>query len=226
LSTATAAPTGTGSSFGSSSRLCTTWLLGRPKALLDQSLLLRLLAKTGGWAMPGENLTQVNPHFDANHAKGRMGLGQTIINIRTQRLQRNFPLYFFLRTRNLGSAESSTDNNFNALCAGVFHRLLHRLFHRTAERDALLQLFCDAATDENRIQLWIANLHNIHAHASLLRLRLESCTQPIDLFTALPNHNARSSRKDLHQHLISRRALNFDTRDTGIRQLTVHNLAD
>jgi type IV secretory pathway ATPase VirB11/archaellum biosynthesis ATPase len=75
-------------------------------------------------------------------------------------VQRNLPLNLFLRTCNFSSTQSTTDNYFDALRACT-DRFLDRLLHGTAERDALLELVCDATPDQICIQLWMANFDNL-----------------------------------------------------------------
>jgi hypothetical protein len=43
---------------------------------------------------------------------------------------------------------------------------LYGLFHSSAERDTLLQLLCNATTDENGVQFRLANLDDVHAHTT------------------------------------------------------------
>jgi len=134
--------------------------------LLGSNFGLRLASFT---ALGGENIASVNPDFDANDPKGRMSLSLTIVNIRTQSLQRNFSFHFFLCAGNFCTAEPPTNNDLDALCIRT-HRLLYSLFHRTAERDTFLQLFCNTTPNERRIQFRLTDLNDIHSHTALLRL--------------------------------------------------------
>jgi hypothetical protein len=89
----------------------------------------------------------------------------TIVNVSTESLERYFSLNLFLGASDFCTTETTTDNNFDTFGVGT-HRFLHRLLHGTAERDTLLQLLSDAATDENSIQFRLANFDNVHAHAA------------------------------------------------------------
>jgi hypothetical protein len=66
-----------------------------------------------------------------------MCFGLTIVNVSTQRLQRNFPLDLFLCAGNFCTTQATSDNNFDTFGVGT-HRFLYGLFHSTTERDTLL----------------------------------------------------------------------------------------
>jgi hypothetical protein len=83
-------------------------------------------------ALAWQNITLINPHLDANKPKGRMSFCQPIVNISAQCMQRNFPLYFFLRARNFCSTQATTDNDLDALCIST-HCFLHSLLHSPAK---------------------------------------------------------------------------------------------
>jgi hypothetical protein len=149
---------------------------------------------------------------------------QAIIDIGTQRMQGNFPLYLFLCASDFRPTQASADNNSYTLgiCA---HCLLHRLLHRTTERDTLLQLFRDTTPYQVGIQFWLTNLDNVQPHA-LLGLCLQQRAQLIDLLATLADHNTRLRRINSDRHLVSSGSLNLDTRDCRVCKLFLDRPAD
>jgi hypothetical protein len=89
----------------------------------------------------------------------------TVVNVSTESLERYFPFNLFLSAGNFCTTQTATDNNFDTFGVGT-HGFLYSLFHGTTERDTLLQLLSNAATDENSIQFRLANFDDIHAHAA------------------------------------------------------------
>jgi hypothetical protein len=85
----------------------------------------------------GQDIAFIDPDFDANHTKGCMSLGQSVIDIGSQSMQGNFSLDLFLGTGNFCTAETTANDYANSF--GVCtHGFLHCLFHRAAERDTFL----------------------------------------------------------------------------------------
>jgi hypothetical protein len=66
-----------------------------------------------------------------------VSLGQTVINVGAQSVQRNFALNFFLGARDFRAAQATTDYDANTLGVRA-HGFLHRLLHGAAERNTLL----------------------------------------------------------------------------------------
>jgi len=76
-----------------------------------------------------------------------MCLCQSIVNVGAQGMQGNLPLDLFLRASDFSSTQAAATDNFDTFRVGA-HRLLYRLLHRPAERNALLQLFRDTASNQ------------------------------------------------------------------------------
>jgi hypothetical protein len=151
-------------------------------------------------------------------------LGQTIVDIGTQRLQGNLPLDLFLSARDLGSTQTATNDNLDALGIGA-HRLLYRLLHSATERDALLQLLSNTPTDQVCIKFGLANLDDVHTNA-LPGLPFEHTPEPLDLLTTLTDNDTRPGRVNLHQHLVGSGTLDLDARDRGVGKLFIDYIAD
>jgi hypothetical protein len=138
-------------------------------------------------------------------------------------MQGNLSLNLFFGTRDLRAAEATTDNHANSLGVRA-HRLLHRLLHSAAERDALLQLFRDAAANQVGVQFRLANLDNVQTHA-LFGQRLQLGAQFINLRAAAANDNPRLGGVNCHRDLVCGRALNLDTRNCRIGKLLIDDIA-
>jgi hypothetical protein len=152
-----------------------------------------------------------------------VGLNQSEVNIRAQSVQGNFPLNLFLGTRNFRAAQATAKQHTNTLRVRT-HGLLNRLFHRAAERNALLQLLRNAATNQIGIQFRRANLNDVQTHA-LLGHGFQLSAQFINFRAAAANHNAWFSGVNRHRDLVCGRALNLDTRNCRISKFLVNHIA-
>src|SRR5690606_34225837 len=88
-----------------------------------------------------EDLTAVDPDLHTDDAERRQCFGESVIHIRTQRVQRQPPFQRPFGTRDLSSVQASRDHYLDALwteAEGLFHRLLHR----TAAGDTLFKPLC------------------------------------------------------------------------------------
>src|SRR5690606_36624791 len=97
-----------------------------------------------------EHFAFEDPHLDADEAVGRIGLGNTVVDVRAQRVQRDAALAVALGAGDVGTAEASTDVDADAAGAHADRRL-HGALHRPAERHAGLELLGNALGDEGRI---------------------------------------------------------------------------
>jgi hypothetical protein len=98
-----------------------------------------------------------------------VGFCLCIIDVGAQGVERHFAVHFLLCAGDFSATQATTNNNFDSFGIGT-HGLLHGLFHRAAERDTLLQLLCDTAADQGRIQLRRADFSDIDTHAAHLGL--------------------------------------------------------
>jgi hypothetical protein len=80
----------------------------------------------------GQYIAMIDPDFDADDSEGRVRLGETVINIGSQCLEWNATLDFLLRASDLGAAQASAHDHFDALRTAA-HGLLNRLLHGPAK---------------------------------------------------------------------------------------------
>jgi hypothetical protein len=139
-------------------------------------------------------------------------------------VQRNFALYLFLGTGDFRPTETPTADNFDTLRIGT-HRLLHRLLHGATERDTLLQLFSDTASNQGRIQFRLANLNNVEPY-TFAGFPLKGRAQPVNFLTAFPDHDARFGSMNSYRNLVGGGTLNLNVRDRGIKQFFVDELTN
>src|SRR5438552_2129225 len=78
------------------------------------------------------DLALVDPYLDADHAVGRLGLTEAVIDVGAQGMQRDATFAIPLRTRDLDSIQTARAHDLDAL-RSESHRVLHRTLHRATE---------------------------------------------------------------------------------------------
>src|SRR5579859_2644466 len=123
-----------------------------------------------------QNLAFVHPALHADHAVRRPRFGEAVVDVGTQRVQRQPPLQIPLRPRDFVAVQTSAHANFDSLAAEA-QRRVHRLAHRAAEADALFQLQRDRLRHQLRVELGLVYFRdvdkNILAPGALLQIALE-----------------------------------------------------
>src|SRR5512135_3750130 len=170
-----------------------------------------------------QDLAAHDPDLHADLAVGRLGLGEPVVDVRAQRVQRHAPLAVPLVARHLGAAEPAGAGDADALRAEL-ERGLHRLLHRPPERDAALELRRDVLGDELRVGLGLTDLDDVQVDL-VLREGLEVLLDGLDPRAALADDDARARGVDVDLDLV-RRPLDLDPRDAGLAELLLHELAE
>src|SRR5208283_512128 len=161
-------------------------------------------------------ITAIDPGLDPNNAVRRVRLGESVVNVGAQGVQRQAPLQIPLRARNLIAVQPARHTNLDALAAKA-QRRINRLAHRTAEANALLQLQRDVLGDQLRVKLRLVDLQNVNedlARAPFLNVGL----QLIDLRALAADNDAGTRGADDETQLVAR-ALDFHRTDTSGLQL-------
>src|SRR6056297_3665236 len=109
----------------------------------SRTILEFLLAAVPSRRIVLENLAFEDPDLDADDAVGRPGLGERVVDVGPQGVQRHAALAVPLGPRDLGTAETAGDVDADAEGAHA-HGVLHRPLHRAAERHPTLELLGDA----------------------------------------------------------------------------------
>src|SRR5216684_659897 len=175
----------------------------------------------GGGAL-GEHLAAEDPHLAADLPVGRPRLGEAVVDVRAQRVQRHAPLAVPLVAGHLRAAQAARAGHADALGAELLRRL-DGLLHRAAEGDAALELGGDVLRDELRVGLRLAHLDDVQEHLVLGEL-LQLLLDLLDARAALADHDARPRGVHVDLHLVGG-ALDLDLADAGLAQLLLHVLA-
>src|ERR1700722_8657113 len=93
------------------------------------------------------DIAAVNPGLDADDAVGGVRLGETVVDVGAQRVQRQTALEIPLRTRDFIAVQTAGDADLDAL-ASEAERGVDRLAHGAAEADTLLQLQRDVLSHQ------------------------------------------------------------------------------
>src|SRR5262249_31210263 len=113
----------------------------------------RLLAAAGDAAVAlRHDLALVDPDLDADAAGRGARLGEPVVDVGTDRVQRHASLRVLLGAAHLGAAQAARALNLDAGSAGA-DRGSERALHRAPERDTVLELLRDRLCDELGIEL-------------------------------------------------------------------------
>src|SRR5262249_8715428 len=173
-----------------------------------RSRTLRLLAR--------QNFALVNPALHADDSIRRLSLGEAVIHVRPQRMQRQTALQIPLGTRDFRAIQTSAHPDLDTLRAEP-QRRIHGLSHRAPKRDSFFKLHRDSAGNKLRVELGPMNLLDIDVDLSIGPL-LDVSFQFVDFRTLAADDDARPRRVDRDAELV-RHALDFDIADAGVCQL-------
>src|SRR5262249_1521964 len=150
------------------SKLGSLWLHhGRLLSRARRSVLLRtrsLGALFGRCTVAARRALQhfaaEHPDLHADHAVLGLPLGETVVDVGWERVQRDAALAVPLRARDLGAVQAAGHAHLDALGADA-HRVRHGAAHRTAELHAALELLRDAFRHELRVELGLSDLGDV-----------------------------------------------------------------
>ena len=171
----------------------------------------------------GHDLALVDPDLDADAAEGRLRLGEAVVDVRTQRVQRDAALGVGLRARHLRAAEAAAAGDLHALRAGADRRR-ERALHRTAEAHAILELLGDRLCDELRVELGALDLVDVDVDV-LVRHRVHLTAQRVDLGARLPDDDAGARGEDVDRDALLV-LLDEDVAEPGMTELAADVVAD
>src|SRR5206468_8114907 len=100
----------------------------------------------------GKHLAAEDPHLAADLSVSGLRLGEAVVDVGAQRVQRNPAFAVPLVARHLGAAQPPRAGHADALGAELLRRL-DGLLHRAPEGDAALELGGDVLGDELRVDL-------------------------------------------------------------------------
>src|SRR5699024_9474633 len=120
----------------------------------------------GGWAFvgifaTGQELALVYQNLDTNNSVGRMCFGGTVINVRTQGMQRHAAFAIPFGTCNFDTIETSNAHDFDALGTQA-HCILHCVFHGTTEHNTTLELLSNRVSNQLCIGFRLADFFDVY----------------------------------------------------------------
>src|SRR5690606_29539605 len=115
-----------------------TRAVGAIATVASRRVVLLFLADLG----EVEDLALVDPHLDADDPVGGARLGEAVVHVRAQGVQRHAALAVPLRARDLGAVQAAGHVDLDAQRAQA-HRVADGALHRAAEHDAALELLRD-----------------------------------------------------------------------------------
>src|SRR5882762_11290259 len=107
-----------------------------------------------------QDFSAVNPNLDADDAVGRARLGESVVDIRSQRVQRQTALQVPLGTGDFIAVQAATHADLNSLATKTLRRV-DRLSHRPAEAHALFQLQRDGFRNQLGIEFGLVHFLNV-----------------------------------------------------------------
>src|SRR5438270_10177550 len=175
---------------------------------------LALLGEDGGAL--GQHLAAEDPHLAADLSVGGLGLGEAIVDVGAQRVQRHPALAVPFVARHLRAAQTAGAGHADSLGAELL-RGLDGLLHRPAEGDAPLELGGDVLRHQLRVRLRLAHFDDVEEDLVLGEL-LQLLLDALDARPALADDDARPRSVDVDLHLAGG-ALDLDLADAGLTQL-------
>jgi hypothetical protein len=168
-----------------------------------------------GGALPVD-LALEDPALDADGARGRVGLGEAVVDVSAERVERDAAGLVGLAARHLGAGEAARGGDADALGAEL-HGGLHGPLEGAAERDAALELLGDVLGDQLGVDLGLADLLDVQEDLGLGEA-LDSLLELLDAGAALADDDAGARREDVDLQLVGS-ALHGDVGDAGGVQL-------
>src|ERR1700686_729948 len=110
-----------------------------------------------------EYLALEYPNLDTDDAVRGLRFGDPVVDIGTERVQRNAPLTIGFRTSDFRAIETPRDSYFDAQRTRT-HGVGHRTLHGAAEHHPLFQLLGDAFGDKLGVEFGLANFGDVEPH--------------------------------------------------------------
>src|ERR1035441_296258 len=131
--------------------------------LLERSRRAHFPCRSSFALLRRENLALIDPALHADHAIGRARLGEAVVNVRAQRVQRQPPLQIPLRPRDFIAIQPPAYPHLDALATEA-QRRIHRLAHLPPEAHSLFQLQRNRLRYQLRIELRLVHFLDIDMH--------------------------------------------------------------
>src|SRR6202046_4979529 len=173
----------------------------------------------------GENVALVDPHLHPDAARRGAGLAEAVVDVGTQRVQRDAALAVLLLAGHLRAAEAARALDLDALRPGLLHGLDGAL-HGAAEGDPPNELVTDALGDQRGVELGLLDLLNVELNPVLqTRELLEVLLQAVGLGAAAADDDAGGGGVDVDAQAVAR-ALHLNPTDGRSLELPHQIVAD
>src|SRR5262245_28619964 len=176
-----------------------------------------------GGPLGGQDLALEDPHLHADGPIRRVRLGEAVVDVRPQRVQRHPPVAVPLAPRDLRAAEAARARDPDAVRAQTQGRR-HRLLHGAAEGHPLLELEGDVLRHQLRVQLGMDHLLDVEVDL-LLGPALDLVLELLHLGTLAADDDAGARREDGDAGPVGR-ALDVDLRDARVVERRLDEPAD
>src|SRR5262249_3467442 len=152
----------------------------------------------------------VNPALDADHAVGRVGLAESVVNIGAQGMQRKLALQIPFGARDFRAIQAARHADLDSLAAET-QRRVDALSHGSSKSYALFELQRDRFGDQLRIELRLVHFLNIDENLALGFLR-QILLQLFDLGAFAADDDAGTRSVDRDAQLVAG-TIDFDRAD-------------
>src|SRR5450432_299689 len=163
-----------------------------------------------------------HPYLDADHAVGRLRLGEAVVDVGAQRMEWHAAFAIPLGTGDFDAVQASRTHDLDALCAEA-HRVLHRALHRATEHDPLLELLRDRIGDQLRVDFGLADFLDVEPDFGAHHLA-QAGAQRLDVLALLADDDAGARAMDRDPRVLGR-AFDGDPAHRCVRKFLLQELA-
>src|SRR5579884_371982 len=165
-----------------------------------------------------QNFAAVNPALHADHAVRGLRLGETVINVRPQRVQGQTSLQVPLGARDFVAVQAPANAHLDSLATEA-QRGIYGLAHGATKAHALFKLQRDRFGYQLRIKFRLVHFLDVDVHLAR-RALLQLLLQLVDFRTLTPDDDAGTRRADDDAQLVAG-TLHFDGADARRLQLVL-----
>ena len=170
-----------------------------------------------------KDLSLVDPDLYADLAVGGIGLGKTVVDVRTKRLKRNGALMIVLCSRDLGAGKTSGAGDLDTLCTHS-HGALDSELHCAPEGSSSLKLLCDALRNELCVDVGVLYLNDVdNGRHTDHCLKLKSELLYLGTASADDDTGLCAVKKDSYAVVVT---LDLDLRHAGLSVLVLEKFSD